>query len=85
MVKQFLTYVPEFDGDGALGDLPHVEPDCGDHVLVEGPAGNHVHKCGLAGMLQAHQGQLHLLLNKIKKYSVLKIEIGWYQYLPTVQ
>ena len=23
------------DGDVALGDLPHVEPDCRNHVLVE--------------------------------------------------
>ncbi len=57
-----LTYVPELDGDGSLGDLPHVEADGWNHVLVEGPASDHIDKGRLPSMLQPHQGQLHLLL-----------------------
>jgi hypothetical protein len=57
-----LTYVPELDGDGSLGDLAHVEADGWNHVLIEGPAGDHIHKGRLPSMLQPHQGQLHLLL-----------------------
>ncbi len=59
---RLLTYVPELDGDGSLGDLAHVEADGWNHVLVEGPAGDHIDEGRLSSMLQPHQGQLHLLL-----------------------
>jgi len=54
--------VPQLDGDVPLGDLPHVESHCGDHVLVEAPGGDDVDKGGFPRVLQPHQGQLHLLL-----------------------
>ena len=46
----------------AFGDLFHVETDGRYHVVGELSRGDHVHKCGLAGVLQADQSELELLL-----------------------
>ena len=51
-----LTNIPQFDCNGALGYLAHVKAHSGNHVFVEGPAGNHVDKGGLARVLQTDQG-----------------------------
>ena len=54
--------VPQLDGDVPLGDLAHVEPHRRNHVLVEVARGDDVDEGRLACMLQADEGQLHLLL-----------------------
>lgn len=54
--------IPQLDNDVALGDLPHVESNCGNHVFTELPRRYHIDEGRFAGVLQPHQGQLHLLL-----------------------
>ena len=54
--------VPQLDGDVALGDLPHVEANGGNHVFVELAGSDDVDEGRLSGVLEPHQGQFHLFL-----------------------
>ena len=54
--------IPHLDSDVPLSDLLHVEPDGGDHVLLEGPGRDDVDKSGLARVLETNKSELHLLL-----------------------
>lgn len=56
------AYVPDLYCDVAFSYFPHVEAHCGYHIFTELTGRDDIDEGGLAGVLQPHERQFHLLL-----------------------